>query len=161
MKWKDDLSGGERYAWATLIATGIVGFHFYDRMFDGLSVADLGAGDLMAVYLRVIFMFIILHIVIAIVFAIKRKKTSDDGDIFERDERDNAIERKGERAAFWVLAVFVEIVIPMLLFENAYPESYAPFMSVTSPSGMFFALMSAVLAADFISRAIMIRAYRS
>ena len=161
MKMKADMSGGERYAWATLIATGVVGLQFYDRMFDGFSIAELGAGDLIGVYLRIIIMFIILHIVIAIVFAVKRSKTSDDNDVFERDERDNAIERKGERAGFWVLAIFVEIAIFMLLFENAYPERYDPLISVTSTSGMFFILMSAVLLADFISRAVMIKAYRS
>ncbi len=157
----ENMSGGERYAWATLMATGIVGFHFYGRMFDGWSVADLGATDLFGIYFRVIIMYIVLHIVIVTIFSIKRKKANDDNDVFERDERDNEIERKGERAGFWVLAVFVEIAIFMLLFENAYPDIYMPPISVASTSGMFFVLMSAALLADFISRAVVIKAYRS
>jgi len=161
MKWKDNLSAGERYAWATLIASGVVFFTFWGRMWDGLQMRDLGAGDLLGLYLRIIITFVVLHIVIAVVFAAKRGKPAEDGEIIERDERDMDIERRGNRAGFWTLAIIVEVVIFMLLFENAYPGDYVPPISVVSASGMFFALMGAVLLADIIKRVTMITAYRS
>ena len=96
MKWKDDLSAGERYSWATLIASSVVFFTFFDRMTDGFRVLERSAGDLLGLYARVIILFIILHIVIAIIFAAKRGKGGEDGEVIEKDERDLAIERKGE-----------------------------------------------------------------
>jgi len=160
MRKLKDISGGERYAWASLLATGIVGFHFFGRITEGFAIVEHAPAELMGLYIRIIIMFIVLHIVIAIMFVIKKNLFSDEGELYDRDERDIAIERKGDRYGFWVLIIAVEIIIFMLLFEHAYPEKYTPAFSVLSASGLFFALMSCALLADFFKRIVMIAAYR-
>ena len=161
MKKENNLSESERYAWATLIATGVVFLMFWGRMTDGFQVLNLRAEDLLGLYLRVIMTFIVLHIIIAVIFAAKRGKEAQDGDVVERDERDMAIERKGSRTEFWVLAIIVQVVIFTLLFENAFPDGYTPPISVLSASGMFFVLMSGFFIADIAKRITMIIAYKS
>ncbi len=161
MKWKENLSRGERYAWASLWVTGVVLFSFLNRITDGFALVEKSPGDLLGLYLRLIIVFIVLHIFVAVIMSIKSGANSKDGEVIERDERDMAIERRGDRAGLWTLAAIVEVVIFMLLFENAYPGEYVPPISVLSASGMFFALMGAVLVADIIKRITMIRAYRS
>ena len=160
MKWKENLGAGERYTWATLLVTGIIFVTFIERMTNKFHMIDFSASQLMNVYLHIIILFIVLHILLAIVFAARRGQLAHNGELFQRDERDMIIERKGNRYGLWALAAIVEIFIFMMLFENAYPDIAMP-LSVVAPSGIFFVLMGGVLLSDIIKRITMIAAYRT
>lgn len=157
---KVQMGWSEKQAFVGLIISGLILWHFCGRMFDGFSVVDHSAADLWWIYIRVTLSYIVLHIIAAILFAIGRRKNLEDGDVFETDERDDRFTVKAERVGFWVLVTAVEIVIVMLLLENAYPESYIPPISVLSTSAMFAALFGAVMVADIARHITLIVLYR-
>ncbi|MBL4770407.1 MAG: hypothetical protein JKY61_04565 [Planctomycetes bacterium] len=158
----NERSGAESYCWAALIATSAVLYHFHDRMTEGLRVVEHPAGDLLGIFLRVILMTICLHVVIAVVFSIKRGAAAEqDGNPYEQDERDLAIERKGERFGYAFLGVAINLIVLMLLFEYAYPGHSQFAVSVLGPAHMFFALLASLLFSDIVKRVTMLMAYRA
>ncbi|PHR92269.1 MAG: hypothetical protein COA69_07760 [Robiginitomaculum sp.] len=154
-----DMSEQERQSWMTLLADICVFSVFWSQMVRGKSIESLSPGDLMGVYIGIIVMTIILHIIIASIFALRSPK--DDN---AKDERDVEIERKGARNAFWVVSILINIIIAVLLAENSVGEGYLGpnmgLLSVLSPSHMFFALMSTAFIGDIVYRATMVWAYR-
>ena len=155
-----DMSEPERQSWITLIADVCVFSIFIKSMtsgqfLNGFSVDNNDAAGLVGVYILVIVAAIIIHSIIAGIFAMRGKVSG-----LERDERDIEIERKGARNGFWVVSIAINIVIFQLLVENSLPSGYEPLFSVTSPSHMFFALMATMFLGDIVYRATMVFAYR-
>lgn len=158
-----DMSEQERQSWMTLLADICVYSVFWSQMVHGKSIASLSPGDLMGVYIGIIVLTIIIHIVIASIFAL-RSPTDENGSDSAGDERDVEIERKGARNAFWVVSILINIIVFILLAENSVGEGYLGpnlgLLSVLSPSHMFFALMSTAFIGDIVYRATMVWAYR-
>ncbi len=156
----ENMSEPERRSWATLIADVCVFSIFLKSMTGGSLPSNLhlnthSAGELVGLYIWIIVATIIIHAVIASVFAMRVK----DGG-YERDERDIEIERKGARNGFWLVSIAINIVIFQLLVEHSLPSDYAPLFSVLNPSNMFFALMGTMFMGDILYRATMVLAYR-
>lgn len=155
-----DMSEPERQSWITVMADICVFTIFIKAMTSGripgnLRVDTSDAAGLVGVYIWIIVATIIIHGVIASIFAL-RGRTSG----LERDERDIEIERKGARNGFWLVSIAINIIIFQLLVENSLPDDYAPLFSVLSPSHMFFALMTTMFLGDIVYRATMVLAYR-
>ncbi len=153
----ENMSEPERRSWATLIVDVTVFFVFLKSMLSKGGVENLPAGELVGLYIWIIVASIILHVIIAGVFA-SRVKTSG----YESDERDVEIERRGARNGFWVVGIAINIIIFMFLMETAYPAEYGPIpgLSFLTPSHMFFALMGTMFLGDIVYRATMVQAYR-
>lgn len=156
----ENMSEPERQSWATLIADICVFSIFLKSMTGGrlpinLHINTHSSGELVGLYIWIIVATIIIHSIIAAIFAMRVK---DEG--FERDERDIEIERKGARNGFWVVSIAINIVIFQLLVEQSLSSDYKPLFSVLSPNNMFFALMGTMFLGDIIYRATMVLAYR-
>lgn len=170
-----DMSEQERQSWMTLFADVCVFVFFWGKMVHGQTIANYGPAELLGVYIGIIVLSIIIHAIIASIFALRTPK----GDT-EKDERDIEIERRGARNAFWVVSILINIIIFMFLAENSFGEAYqGPFsqimnsvtnnvtstgnegrISLLTPSHMFFALMGTAFVGDIVYRATMVWAYR-
>ncbi|MBL4855067.1 MAG: hypothetical protein JKY25_12635 [Robiginitomaculum sp.] len=153
----ENMSEPERRSWATLIVDVTVFVVFLKNMLRKGGVENLSPGDMIGLYIWIIVATIIMHIIIAGVFASRVKSSG-----YESDERDVEIERKGARNGFWVVGIAINIIIFMFLMENAYPAEYGPIpgLSFLTPSHMFFALMGTMFLGDIVYRATMVLAYR-
>ena len=155
-----NMSEPERKSWITLMADLCVFSIFIKSMTSGrfpnsLSIDTNEASGLVGVYILVIVATIIIHVIIAGIFAVRGKAGG-----FERDERDAIIERKGARNGFWVISIAINIVIFQLLLGYSMPSGFGPLFSVMSPSHMFFALMATMFLGDIVYRMTMVIAYR-
>lgn len=170
-----DMSEQERQSWMTLFADVCVFTVFWKKMVHGKSIANYDPSSLMGVYIGIIVLTIVIHVIIASIFALRTPK-NDSG----KDERDIEIERKGARNAFWVVSILINIIIFTLLMENSLGSEYqgifsqlfsafnqngdwsdkTNIMSLLTPSHMFFALMGTAFVGDIVYRATMVLAYR-
>jgi len=161
MKYIEDMSPAEAYSWVSLLATGIIFAYFYQKMtYGGYKVVEYSSGTLMEIFIGLIIMTIVIHAIIAGIFAAKR----NDFEPREKDERDIQIEHKGERYSHWFIYAAVNVIIFQLLFENSFgggaPGDYTAPFSVLGPSKMFFALMASLFIGDIIKRVTMVMEYR-
>ncbi|MGB0906932.1 MAG: hypothetical protein ACPGVT_05510 [Maricaulaceae bacterium] len=152
----EDMSELERQSWITLLADIAVFGYFKSKMTNGFELVTHSASDLGAIYIALIIATIIMHIVIASIFTVRKR------DEVDADERDREIESRGDRAGFWCVTILVNIIIFTLLAEYTFPDTdyYNPPMSVMGPSNMFFALISVMFIGDIVKRAVMVWEYR-
>lgn len=159
----EDMSETQRQAWTTLIVDSFVFLYFLKNITTDWSIDTLSSGRLTELFLGVIITTIILHAVIASVFA--ARKRAEDEDI--KDERDIEIERKGASYGFGFLAVFLNIIVGHIVLENSInglenvTAGYTGLFTFTNPSHLVFALLSAAFIGDIIKNATMILAYRN
>lgn len=162
----EDMSEVERRSWATLIVDVSVFIWFLNKMTTGglsrpqLSTTD--ASDIVGIFIGAIIATIVLHAVIAGIFALRAGE--DKG---EKDERDITIERRGAAAAFWVLTVTINIIAITLLLEyagadgaNTNLDGYTPLYSFINPPAMVFALIVLSFVGDIVKNAVMVVSYR-
>ena len=164
----EDMSEVERRSWATLIVDVAVFIWFWKQMTGGLAftlipkLSETTASSLVGIFIGAVIATIILHAVIASVFALRAGE--DKG---EKDERDIEIERKGAASGFWVLTIIINIIAVTLLMEysassaeGTLVEGYNPPYSFISPPHMFFALTTLTFVGDIVKNAVMVIAYR-
>ena len=155
----EDMSETERQSWMTLIVDVFVFFWFLQRMTYGAGISSHleshSPSELWTIFLGVIVVTIILHAVIASVFAARKRKEDTEA----KDERDVDIERKGAACGFGFLAVMINIVIGQYLIELAI-EGYEFWLSLQNPAHMFLVLMSVAFIGDIIKNGTMVLAYR-
>lgn len=164
----EDMSEVERRSWATLLVDVTAFIWFWKKMTGGFvftaapKLAHTQASDIVGIFIGVIIVTVVLHAVIASVFALRAGE--DKG---EKDERDIEIERKGAAAGFWVLTIVINIIAVTLLLEysagsteGTVVEGYNPPYSVISPPYMFFALIVLAFVGDIVKNAVMVIAYR-
>jgi len=164
----EDMSEVERRSWATLLVDVSAFLWFWKKMTGGFAftaapkLAHTQASDIVDIFIGVIIVTVVLHAVIASVFAMRAGE--DKG---EKDERDIDIERRGAAAGFWVLTIVIHIIAVTLLIEysagsgeGAIVEGYDPPYSVISPPHMFFALTVLAFVGDIVKNSVMLLAYR-
>ncbi len=158
----EDMSETQRQAWVTLIVDVFVFVYFLKNIMTAGSIDTLSASGLSKLMIGVIITTIILHAVIASVFAMR--KQGEDEDI--KDERDIRIERKGATFGFYFLAVFMNIIIGHIVIQNGLDnlpnatEGYAGPFDYTNTSHLVFALTCAAFIGDIIKNSVMVLAYR-
>lgn len=163
----EDMSEPQRQSWMSFMADGAVFLWFLSQMFDLRGflrapfeqsyVVDLPAGELMALFVVTIGWTIAAHIVIAVIFEARKRKSKNE---VERDERDAAIERYGDRFGYYALCVFVNVIIFVALAQNIGGEGYRGPIDVASVSGLFFWLMCGAYVADIGKQAVRIIRYQ-
>ena len=158
----EDMSETQRQAWVTLIIDLFVFIYFLRTMTTSRSIDTLSANGLGSLMIGLIIMTIILHVVIAAVFA-ARGRSDDEG---LKDERDVRIERKGATYGFYFLAIFMNIIIGHIVIQNGFdnlPNTTAGYVGpfdYTNTSHLVFALTAAVFIGDIIKNGVMVLAYR-
>lgn len=154
-----DMSETERQSWATLIVDGFVFFWFCKQMTRGFGrnfgIETFGAKGLVSIYITVIIITIILHGIIAAIFAARRRQD----ETLEKDERDILIERKGAAYGFGFLAIAINIVVVQLLIENSF-AGYEMLFTLSNVSHLFFILLSVAFIGDIIKNGVMVLSYR-
>lgn len=155
----EDMSETERQSWMTLLVDVSVFIWFVSKMtygrFPNLSLETISPDGLMKLYISVIVITLILHAVIAAIFAARRRSDHTE----EKDERDILIDRKGAAYGFGFLAVMLNIVTFMYLFENTV-DGYDFWLSLNNVSHMFFVLLSLAFVGDIIKNTVMVLAFR-
>ena len=151
----EDMSETEWQAWATLIVDVFVFIWFIQKMTFGTRIESHTPDGLVGIFFGVIITTIILHAMIAAIFALRKRQ----GEADVKDERDILIERQGAAFGFTFVTVIVNIIIGHYLIENTL-EGYESVVSLQNPSHMFFALMSAMFIGDIIKNGVMVLAYR-
>ena len=162
----EDMSETERQSWATLIVDVCVLAWFLNKTtysLTSLTLRETQAGTLVGIYIGVIIVTIILHSVIAGIFALRERADHSHA----KDERDINIERRGAASGYWVVAIAINVIIATLLLEYAAAQGadtvfgdYRSPISVLSPPFMFFALMITAFLGDIVKNAVMVAAYR-
>jgi len=158
----EDMSETQRQAWVTLIVDFFVFIYFLRAMTTSWSINTLSAIGLGSLMIGVIITTIILHAVIAAVFA-ARARSDDEG---LKDERDVRIERKGATYGFYFLAIFMNIIIGHILIQNGLDNlpnttsGYVGPFDYTNTSHLVFALTAAAFIGDIIKNGVMVLAYR-
>ena len=151
-----DMTRTQRNSWLVLLADGAVFAWFWQKMTVGFSPIPINYdierfGEIV---FGVVFLTIVLHIIISIIFDINSRK-SDSG----KDERDYIIERRG---AFWgyrLLQFGVGCIFVGILMSAAVGEDYQSRILLSSPVDIIFGLMVISYVADLTKHAVMIHGY--
>ena len=158
----EDMSETQRKAWMTLIVDVAVFLYFIKAMTTDFAVDTLSSGALISLFIGIIVITIIMHAVIASIFAVR--KNADEPDF--KDERDIKIERKGASYGFYFLAIFLNIIVGHIILQNSIEglegelgDYQGPF-DFRNTSHLVFALLSAAFIGDIIKNGIMILSYR-
>ncbi len=158
-----DMSETQRQAWVTIIVDVCVFIYFLKKMTTAGSIDTLSASGLSTLMIGLIITTIILHAIIASVFAVRK---GGDGEDDIKDERDVRIERKGATYGFYFLAIFMNIIIGHIVIQNGLdnlPNTTAGYdgpFDYTNTSHLVFALTCAAFIGDIIKNGVMIWAYR-
>lgn len=143
----------ERYAALSLLATLAVGAFIVMRFMDGWSVPDQSGGLLLKTYVMAVAASVVAESVIAGVLA--RRRTGVD-----QDERDLAIRRRADQAAWVFAAVALNVLIVQVLMEAAYAGHALPRIDLTSAAAVVFVLLLVLYGATAVQRASTLVLYR-
>lgn len=162
----EDMSETQRQSWVTLIVDGFVFIWFLQRMTYGggisLQLERHSAGELSSIIVGVIIVTIILHAIIASVFALRKRQEDSDA----KDERDIEIERRGASLGFYVVSIGLTILVGHVVIQNglnAIPEiteKHQSFFDYTDTSHLVFAMSAIIFTGDIVKNATMVLAYR-
>jgi len=170
----EDMSEPERQSWSTVLVDGGVFLYFWTKMTSGFSPRPIytNMSEFGPIIIRLIVLTIVLHIVISIIFDMRKRKAA-----YQKDERDVAVERLGAHWGYRILTFGVGWVIICLLINNSLGEMEGyrglglggspiegfirSITAIKSPVEIIFALIVITYIADLIKHGIMLKAYRS
>ena len=120
----------------------------------GLEVVELSAGRVFAAYLGV-------GIFAAIVQAAVHGFFGARGvDVEFRDERDQMIETRANQVAYWTGAAILNVIIIHVIATEAFARGRELPLDLTSPTGIVFALLAALLLQEIVRNATLLALYR-
>ena len=149
------MTQAEKYAWGSLVTTGLIFAWFQHRMLDGWTIVDQSPRELLGVFVITIVLFIIAESVVAGVLAAR-----GDGDDIEKDERDVMIDMKAEQNASWFISVAIVVLISQLLLSATFAGYEFGRLDLSSMSALFFVLYALVIVATLIKRLSTLALYR-
>ncbi len=132
------MSDHERYAWLSLVGSGLIWKYFEMRMFDGWNLADVSARHMLWTYVSVVVAMIAWHGIAAAILAAKKR-----GEPL-KDERDLVIEARSERVEGYIVLATINVLVIHALAQAAYPGHELPRVDLTSVPALVFALISAL-----------------
>ncbi len=156
------MSQAERYAWASLAAWTAILLYLLTRFTAGVEILgqSLGAtlveqspGKLLWTYVTLMVIAVVAEAIIAAALA---RKGQDD---IEKDERDHAIERRANLAAYWFTAGALNVVVIHVLATATYGR-YVD-LDLTSPTGIAFVILAVLIGAEIVKRLAVIWNYRA
>ena len=150
------MSETQRQAWITLLADGAVFAYFWSKTTMGLSpqLIHTDITEFSGIILGVVIVTIIVHSVIGVIFDMRKRK-----EVYKKDERDIAIERKGAHWGYRLMQWGLGGIIVTLLMHNLISD-YAPPLSIQKPAEIIFAMLVFSYVADLVKQGVMIWAYR-
>jgi len=153
----EDMSEPERQSWITFLADGAVFIYFWQKMTQGygFQAQHFEPEQVGRIFFGVVFLTIILHTVISLIFEARKRK-----ERYEKDERDLDITRRGDRNGYWLLQAGIGVIIVTYLFQYLIGSDYKPPISVKDPIDMLFALMVVSYIASLVKHGTMLLAYR-
>jgi len=151
-----DMSSTQRKAWLVLLADGAVFVWFWQKMTVGLSPLpiDYDIGDFGEIIIGLIFLTIILHVIISVVFDIISKQEKA-----QRDERDIEIERRGSHIGYRILQFGVGIITVLILMSAGLVGEFDIRFPMNTPVQIIFALMVVSYVADLVKHGVMVHGY--
>jgi hypothetical protein len=159
------MTHAERYAWVSLFAWSAILFFLLMRFTDGVeilgqsfgfTIVEQSAGRLLWTYVTLAVIAIVAESVIAAVLAAKSGESA-----VERDERDVAIEARANLASYWFMAAALNVIVLHVLLNAAYGGHSLPQLNLTSLTGVAFALLFVLAAAEIVKRIAVIWNYRA
>lgn len=150
----------ERRAWTTLFVDGTILALFIDKMTrfsEGMfQIKTISPGDMLGLFIGIVVITIILHAVIAGIFAARStRKTAQ-----KQTKRDIRIERTGSAFGFNILTVALNLLLLGLVAQYSAEHFKLNLIDFTNPSHLFFLIMSMSLFADVIKNLAMIVSYK-
>jgi hypothetical protein len=159
------MSHAERYAWFSLVAWIAILFFLLVRFTAGieilgqsfgLTIVEQSAGKLLWTYVALAVVATVAETVIASVLAARAGKQK-----VERDERDVAIEARANLTSYAFMAVALNVIVLHVLLNAAYGGHHLPQLNLASVTGIAFALLFVLAAAEIVKRLAVIWNYRS
>lgn len=159
------MSHAERYAWFSLFAWIAILFFLLVRFTAGievlgqsfgLTIVEQSAGRLLWTYVTLAVVAIVAETVIASVLAVRQ-----GNEKVERDERDIAIEARANLTSYSFMAVALNVIVLHVLLNAAYGGHSLPQLNLTSLTGVAFALLFVLAAAEVVKRLAIIWNYRT
>ena len=151
-----DMTRTQRNSWLVLFADGAVFAWFWQKMTVGLSPIpiDYDMAEFGKIVFGIIFLTIVLHVIISVVFELSTKD-KDRG----RDERDIAIERRGAYWGYRILQIGLGVVIVGMLMNVSFASEYQPPITFSTPVQIIFGLIVTSYVADLTKHAVMLHGY--
>lgn len=159
------MTHAERYAWLSLVAWIAILFFLFVRFTAGievfgqsfgLTIVEQSAGKLLWTYVALAVIATVAESVIAAVLAARQ-----GGAKVERDERDIAIEARANLTSYGFMAVALNVIVLHVLLNAAYGGHNLPQLNLTSVTGVAFALLFVLAAAEIVKRLAVIWSYRA
>ena len=113
----------------------------------GFTVVEQGAGRVLMVYLGVGILAAIVQVAVHGYFSARGE------DVEFRDERDQMIETRANQIAYWTGVAILNVVIVHVIATEAYARGRELPLDLASPTGIVFALLSALLMQEIVRNA--------
>jgi hypothetical protein len=149
------MSGHEKFAWASLVASALVWAFFAMRMTEGGQFVDAGARHMLWTYVVTVVLMAVAHSVIAAVLAARPH------GIALKDERDRAIEARADRIEGYVVLVAINVLVIHALADAALAGHALPRLDLSSLPTLVFALITTLFAGHIANQAVTIWLYRA
>lgn len=152
----ENMTSTQRQSWLILLADGAVFLWFWQKMTSGFSIRpiDFEPGEFAGIIVGVVFLTVVLHTVISIIFEIKSKQQKS-----KRDERDIEIDRRGSHVGYRILQIGVGVVVVAMIMTSGFPEEFKDHIQLVTPVQIIFSLMVVSYVADLSKHAVMIHGY--
>jgi len=149
------MSGHEKFAWASLVASAVVWAFFAMRMTDGGQIVDAGARHMLWTYVATVVLMAVAHSVIAAVLAARPH------GITLKDERDHAIEASADRVEGYVVVVAINALVIHALVDAMFAGHTLPRLDLSSLPTLVLALITTLFAGHIVKQAVTIWLYRA
>jgi uncharacterized membrane protein len=149
------MSEHEKYAWLSLVGSGLVWLFFEMRMLDGWQLAEVSPRHMLWTYVAVVALMIVVHSVSAALVAAKA------GGSRQFDERDRAIEAHAERVEGYIVLAAINVLVIQAIAQAAYPGHHLTRIELNSVPALVFALISVLFLGHIGKQIATIWSYRS
>lgn len=149
------MSQHEKFAWWALVSGVLIWSFLLLRFTENWQIVQLPAGFMLETYVTMIVLWIVAAVVPA--FLVARDQAPSP-----KDERDLAIEAKGERWEGWMVVIAINVIIVHMLSNNLHADRTPslPRLDLATTSGIIFVLLTVLFLADAVKQAVIVWQYR-
>jgi hypothetical protein len=149
------MSQHEKLAWWALVSGVLIWSFLLLRFTEDWQIVELSAPFMLQTYVTMIVLWIVAAVVPSVIAA-------RDPYGSAKDERDQAIEARGDRWEGWVVVVAVNVLIVHMLANDFYVDRTPslPRLDLVTTSGIVFALLTVLFLADAVKQAVIVWQYR-
>jgi predicted anti-sigma-YlaC factor YlaD len=149
------MSEHEKAAWWSFSATVLIWLFLAMRFTDGGRVVEMPAGAALETYIEMIVLWIVAAIVPSVMAA--RQPSAQ-----VKDERDRAIDAKGDRWEGYVVVIAINVLVVHLLASGVDPDRTPSvrILDLSSTTALIFALLTTLFLAEAVKQAVVLWQYR-